>query len=236
MAVGDAVWYSGHGRYGTGPDFDRNFIEFRLYDKDGKLLQTLDDYVALEAVLRQGGKDPWKVFQERIADKTLQVDLSNAGNVRLVGNARDNEFGAHLINWALEQSKTKVVTGPEGQLGEEAKKGPQKYRVMAFYGCETNSYDAALRKTEGFGTKQADLLAHQPRHARRGRRRRLHGVPRRLRQPALGREDARRPEHRDAEERARVLRQPVGVHRPQGQPRREVTARTRGFAREGFRY
>ena len=29
---------------------------------------------------------------------------------------------------------------------------------MAFYGCETNSYDAALRKTEGFGTKEADLL------------------------------------------------------------------------------
>ena len=88
MAVGDAVWYSGHGRYGTGPDFDRNFIEFRLYDTSGKLVQTLDDYVALEAVLRQGGKDPWKVFQDRIKDKTLQVDLSNAGNVRLVGNAR----------------------------------------------------------------------------------------------------------------------------------------------------
>ena len=158
MAVGDAVWYSGHGRYGTGPDFDRNFIEFRLYDKSGKLLQTLDDYVALEAVLRQGGKDPWKVFQDRIKDNTLQVDLSNAGNVRLVGNARDSEFGAHLINWALEKSNTKVVTGPEGQLGEEAKKGSQKYRVMAFYGCETNSYDAALRKTEGFDSKQADLL------------------------------------------------------------------------------
>jgi hypothetical protein len=158
MAVGDAVWYSGHGRYGTGPDFDRNFIEFRLYDKDGKLVQTLDDYVALESVLRQGGKDPWKVFQERIADKTLQVDLSNAGNVRLVGKPRDTEFGAYLINWALEQSNTKVVTGADGALGEAAAKGPQKYRVMAFYGCETNSYDAALRKTAGFDTKAADLL------------------------------------------------------------------------------
>ena len=158
MTVGDAVWYSGHGRYGTGPDFDRNFIEFRLYDADGNLLQTLDDYVALEAVLRKSGKDPWKVFEQRIADKTLQVDLSNAGNVRLVGAAHDNEFGAKLINWALEQSKTQVQTGAGGQLAEDAAKGPQKYRVMAFYGCSTNSYDKALRNTEGFSTKNADLL------------------------------------------------------------------------------
>src|SRR6478735_4754815 len=30
MTQGDAAWYSGHGRYGTGPDFDQNFLEFRL--------------------------------------------------------------------------------------------------------------------------------------------------------------------------------------------------------------
>ena len=158
MSQGDAVWYSGHGRYGTGPDFDRNFIEFRLYDAAGKLEQTIDDYVALEKVLRAGGKDPWREFEKRVADGSLQVDLSNAGNVRLVGAAHDNEFGAKLINWALERSGTKVETGDQGGLGADAAKSAQKYRVMAFYGCSTNSYDKALRNTEGFNTKSADLL------------------------------------------------------------------------------
>jgi hypothetical protein len=157
MAAGDAAWYSGHGRYGTGPDFDRNFIAFRLY-RDGKLEQTIDDYDALEHVLAAGGKDPWKVFEQRVADGTLQVDLSNAGNVRIADHAHSGEFGAKLINWALAKTNTRVQTGDKGQLAEDAAKGPQRYRVLAFYGCSTESYDKELRATEGFSTKQADIL------------------------------------------------------------------------------
>ena len=158
MATGDAAWYSGHGRYGTGPDFDRNFIEFRLRNADGTLAQTLDDYDALEHVLAKGGKDPWKVFQQRIADGTLEVDLSNAGNIRIADHAHSSEFGAKLINWALAKTGTKLQTGAQGQLAEDAAKSPQRYRVLAFYGCSTNSYDKELRATEGFNTKQADIL------------------------------------------------------------------------------
>ena len=33
MAQGDVAYYSGHGRYGSGPDFDRNFAKFTLLDK-----------------------------------------------------------------------------------------------------------------------------------------------------------------------------------------------------------
>jgi hypothetical protein len=158
MAAGDAAWYSGHGRYGTGPDFDRNFIAFRLYNAAGELEQTLDDYDALEHVLAKGGKDPWKVFEQRVADGTLKVDLSNAGNVRIADHAHSSEFGAKLINWALAKSGTRVQTGEKGQLAEDVAKSPQRYRVLAFYGCSTNSYDKELRATEGFSTKQADIL------------------------------------------------------------------------------
>jgi hypothetical protein len=159
MAAGDAAWYSGHGRYGTGPDFDRNFIEFRLYDADGTLTQTIDDYSALESTLRKEGKDPWAVFQRRVADGTLKVDLSNAGNVRIAEKAHGNEFGAKLIQWALDQSKSPLETGASGRLATDAAASPaQKYRVLAFYGCSTNAYDAAMRSTGGFGTKEADLL------------------------------------------------------------------------------
>lgn len=32
------------------------------------------------------------------------------------------------------------------------------HRVVAFYGCSTNSYDTALRNTAGFGIREADVL------------------------------------------------------------------------------
>ena len=235
MTVGDAVWYSGHGRYGTGPDFDRNFIEFRLYDAEGNLLQTLDDYVALEAVLRKGGKDPWKVFEQRIADKTLQVDLSNAGNVRLVGAAHDNEFGAKLINWALEQSKTQVQTGAGGQLARGRRQGTPEVPRDGLLRLLDQLLRQGAAQHRGLQHQERRPAAHEPRHARRRRRRRVHGLPRQLRQPVIGREDAQRRQHRHAQAREPLHGRPLGVHRTQGQ-RRELRQRTRGFAWRALRY
>ena len=118
MTSGDASFYVGHGRYGTGPDFDRNFIEFRLYDADGNLEETLDNYTALEHTLRRESRDPWQAFLARVNSNRIQVDLSNAGNLRMESHAHSNEFGARLIQWALEQSGTPVQTGAGGQLAE----------------------------------------------------------------------------------------------------------------------
>jgi hypothetical protein len=156
MIHGDAAWYSGHGRYGTGPDFDRNYIEFRLYDANGRLEQTIDDYDTLETVLRRQG-DPWTVFRRRIADGSITADLSNAGNIRLA-ISRSSEFGGRLINWALERTGAAVETGPQGELGTRAAGSAQRYRVLAFYGCSTSAYQTALRDTQGFGTREADVL------------------------------------------------------------------------------
>jgi hypothetical protein len=159
MTSGDASFYIGHGRYGTGPDFDRNFIQFRLYDAQGNLEQTLDSYTALEAVMRQEGRDPWQAFLARVNAKRIVVELSNAGNLRMEQRAHGNEFGGRLIQWALDQSGTPLQTGEHGRLAEEAAVNTQRrYRVVAFYGCSTNSYDTALRNTAGFGTREADVL------------------------------------------------------------------------------
>ncbi len=159
MTSGDASFYIGHGRYGTGPDFDRNFIEFRLYDAQGNLEQTIDTYQALETVMRGESRDPWQAFMARVNANRIVVELSNAGNLRLAARPHDNEFGARLIQWALERSGTPLQTGESGELATGAAANPQRrYRVVAFYGCSTNSYDTALRNTEGFGTREADIL------------------------------------------------------------------------------
>ena len=86
---GDAAWYSGHGRYGTGPDFDRNFIEFRLYDTGRQAARRRStatsalETVAARRAARTRGRSSWTRIER---EPTLQVDLSNAGNLRLVGS------------------------------------------------------------------------------------------------------------------------------------------------------
>ena len=166
---------------------------------------------------------------------TLQVDLSNAGNVRLAGarprqrvRRQAHQLGAREVRHAGSRPAS------SGQLADgRAPRARQRYRVLAFYGCSTNSYDKALRDTEGFSTKQADILRHQPRHRAAARtsppscpsstasstrprpRSMLGGVNTAMRKHEHG-----------------FARRSLAVHRTQGQ-RGTLTERTRGFARQG---
>jgi hypothetical protein len=161
MTRGDLAFYTGHGRYGTGPDFDRNFLQFRLYQPPAKEpVQTLDDYDVLERELAKHGK-PWTVFKQWVADGRLEVDFSNAGNLRLVANTpHKSEFGGALMQWALEQQQggSAAATGAGGALAEGAEKSGRGYRLLAFAGCRTQDYEQALRGTPGYGAGAADVL------------------------------------------------------------------------------
>jgi hypothetical protein len=156
MTRGDVAWYSGHGRFGSGPDFDQDFVAV-LKDADGKVLQTLDDEHVLERTLRAEG-DPWTVFNRRLNDGTLEMQITNAGNLWLnKKNAHPSEFGARLMYWALEHGAT-VATGAGGRLEKAAAASPQNYRVLIFDGCRSQDYDRSLRATKGFGTRDADII------------------------------------------------------------------------------
>jgi hypothetical protein len=161
MTRGDAAFYTGHGRYGTGPDFDRNFLQFRIYDPPGQPpVQTIDDYDVLEGVLRQHG-NPWTVFRQWVADGRLEVDFANAGNLRLVATTpHRSEFGGALMQWALEQQQggSAPATGAGGELATAAAASGRRYRLLAFAGCRTQDYERSLRATPGFGLRDADVL------------------------------------------------------------------------------
>jgi hypothetical protein len=158
MTQGDVAYYSGHGRYGSGPDFDPNFGSFTLKDSAGNVEQVLDDYDVLERVLAREG-NPWTVFQRRVHNGTLDVQITNAGNLWLnARNAHSNEFGGKLIYWALQQSGGGPETGAGGRLETGAASGGHAYRVMVFDGCRTQDYDVSLRGTGGFGTRGADII------------------------------------------------------------------------------
>jgi hypothetical protein len=160
---GDVAYYSGHGRYGSGPDFDRNFAKFTLLDKPraegGKPTDVLTDYHLLEDALKREG-NPWRAFLRRVSEQRIEVDLSNAGNLRFSEkNMHAGEFGANLIHWAMDRSGTKAETGTGGRLEKETTAHPErKYRLLVFEACRTGEYEKALRSTQGFSSKDTDLI------------------------------------------------------------------------------
>lgn len=162
MAGGDVSYYTGHGRYGTGPDFDRNFISFTLRDARGQVEQVVDDYEVLAGILRResGGTGAWNRFRWRERRGRIEVEVSNAGNLRLVArNLHPNEFGSRLLHWAMARSGTTPVTGAGGSLGQAAAANPQRqYRILVFDGCRTQDYERSIRSTPGFDTRSTDMI------------------------------------------------------------------------------
>ena len=84
MVQSDVAYYSGHGRYGSGPDFDRNFT-IDLLHADGSVEIAGLDYKDAERELAKDGKPAgrgaWEQFLWRVDKKTIRVNSSNDGNV-----------------------------------------------------------------------------------------------------------------------------------------------------------
>ncbi len=171
MVQSDVAYYMGHGRYGTGPDFDPNFAKFELLPGAPALKYDdikLEDYRVLEKDLAEEGKPygrgPWGQFQWRLKHHRIKVTEMNLGNVRLTETLKHEEFGAYLINWSLSQKGTgaPLQTGAKGPLAKAAKGHPERqYRVLVFDGCRTSDYVGNIQGTPGFDPKSggADVLA-----------------------------------------------------------------------------
>jgi hypothetical protein len=165
MVQSDVAYYTGHGRYGSGPDFDRNFT-IDLLNADGSVDRTFDQYQDAEVALAKEGKpagrSAWQQFLWRVDKKTIRVNGSNDGNVVLnTNNPHGGEFGGNLMYWNLTRNGTPPpkVTGPGNELGNAADKATdRKYRVVVFDGCRSVDYEKQLRKTDGFDTKQSDMF------------------------------------------------------------------------------
>ena len=164
MARSDVAHYTGHGRYGSGPDFDSNFEAFILYGKDKKIELLIKDYKVFQHHLKNEGRKPgrsaWKQFLWREKQGRIKVLFSNAGNIYVnPKNYHPHEFGARLIYWALKKGHAKLASGKTGSIaGEMAKSGNQRYRVIVLAGCRTKDYYSSLRGTPGLNKKSAHLF------------------------------------------------------------------------------
>ncbi len=150
MRTSDATLYSGHGGYGTGPDFDAVAM-FRLRTDDGTW-RTISDLSDLKWALRGGMPE----LERRVADGSLVVDVRAAGNVLLNrGSAHPDELEGKIYDWLIARARTEPSTGPRGALADPR---DDRYRMLAMIGCRTEDYRQGLRATPGYDPRRADLI------------------------------------------------------------------------------
>ncbi len=134
--------YSGHGRYGTGPDFDYNFTA-DLVDDSGTIVASYSEYRDLEQALhtraRAHGRSTLAEYRLLTRQGRLRIRRVNSGN--LVVNLRNyhpDEFGSHLM---VDQLK-----GDANVRRMSRQRFDRKYRLWQFNGCRTHDYFYNLRK------------------------------------------------------------------------------------------
>jgi hypothetical protein len=165
----DVAIYTGHARYGTGPDFDRNF-RIELMNKDGMWLafpdySELEEDLKREAFVAQFGNytgSPLAIIKKMKADGIFKLNPSNDGNV--VINTKSpysaETFGSYLISLAASSPDAQQPIDPSLIKDEN-------YRLWIFSGCSTKMYVNSVRKNQknskSYNTKNLDLLVtNQP--------------------------------------------------------------------------
>ena len=138
----DIAAYGGHGRYGTGPDFDYNFTA-DLVDDNGAVVASFSEYRDLEEMLlahgRPHGRSALAEYRVLTRQRRLVIRRVNSGN--LVVNLRNYhpaEFGAHLM---VDQLKTDANVRRMSR-----QRFARKYRLWLFNGCRTHDYFLNLRR------------------------------------------------------------------------------------------
>jgi hypothetical protein len=163
----DVSYYTGHGRYGSGPDFDAG-MQLEFVDAQGVVTQSFGaDYEAFEHALEAEGKaltpprGPWAQFLDRVAKGTARVRGFNEGNLFLnPSDKHEGEFGAKLMYWNLQRTGAAgatLATGPTGTLATPA--DPLGYQLWVFDGCRTEDYVQSIRATPARTPRQVDVIS-----------------------------------------------------------------------------
>jgi Putative peptidoglycan binding domain len=171
MKQSDAFIYDGHGRYGTGPDFDRNWwftVDWEAYyakfkrrpkDRHGKLrtgtveYQDSKDLHEVESNLNLSNP---AVFEKLEKAGVITLHTAGEGNVGI--NAMPNDSSLH----AYLQGRSRSTKGDE-ELRDEFKDSTERsYRLWLFNGCNTFNYEKKIRASgDNLSAAKLDMFATQ---------------------------------------------------------------------------
>jgi hypothetical protein len=153
--------YGGHARYGTGPDFDRNYTITVHWDKVPARLRGTNS--GDESMSSDRFMQAFKVGDNRSGIKTFDR-MRAAGELTFVGHpegnlginpgpvTHPNTLGNHLIGLATKDQPLRLAPSVSDD----------HYRLWLFNGCVTKEYMKALRTSGNaqMGTKQLDVTTN----------------------------------------------------------------------------
>jgi hypothetical protein len=169
MNEGDAFIYGGHARYGTGPDFDRNYrftVNWQNYkgkipEGHKKEPEIYDDSDHLMKDLGIKGSEAQKIARfESLRNSEPPVIVFHGVSEGNIGinpepTSHKSDFGAHLMRLTSK--------GQDRPLAKEITQ--KRYRVWLFNGCSTGDYKDAIRGSGNANLAGDQLLMHMTENA-----------------------------------------------------------------------
>jgi len=172
MHRSDLFIYDGHGRYGTGPDFDRNWwitvnwdryteVYKKAVTRDGKLRAGKEDIVDAHEIhyaeedLGLHGSDPIKRFKGLEEKGVMEFHAVGTGNIGI--NTEPNEMSLHgwLQGRSIASTKDELASSFKGDKERD-------YRLWLFNGCNTFNYEKRIRESgDALSSKKLDMFLTQ---------------------------------------------------------------------------
>jgi peptidoglycan hydrolase-like protein with peptidoglycan-binding domain len=157
MNESDLFAYGGHARYGTGPDFDRNY-HFAVHwdafprapaDKSGD--EEIKDLEAFSAATHVTTS---RRFEELEAAGAVEFVAHPGGNVIIQTDPQSHvhDLGAYFqrrANQGQPDALPSAIT-------------ESRYRLWMFNGCSTRDYVRAVRRNPNLGTRDLDMVVTDP--------------------------------------------------------------------------
>lgn len=157
MNESDLFLYGGHARYGTGPDFDRNYhfvVDWDApkapkvsghYGKQTVSSDQLTEFLGVRTIAQFEKLEKAGVVTF-VADPTGNLTLSQGAL------SHKGDLGAYFISRASKGRENPLTAG----ILE------RKYRLWMFNGCSTNDYVKTIREDPYLKSKDLDLTVTDP--------------------------------------------------------------------------
>lgn len=158
MNESDAFIYSGHGRYGAGPDFDRNWTVVVDWDQvqfprprgaRDRYVENQEYQMIRDLRLGGSGRAAGTRMRALIASGAARVVGHSSGNLGISSGAylHPDELGGVLIAEATSGQAQPLATS----ITED------HYRLWIFDACRTAEYEASLRGTGNIRLNEENL-------------------------------------------------------------------------------
>jgi peptidoglycan hydrolase-like protein with peptidoglycan-binding domain len=157
MNESDLFSYGGHARYGTGPDFDRNYhfvVHWDAFPNPPRGRSGDEEIPGMDAFVEATGIRTAARFEQLEAQGAVEFVPHPGGNVTINVDPQSHvrELGAYFMRRANAGQTNALDTG----ITES------RYRLWMFNGCSTRDYVRSVRRNPLLGSRDLDMVVTDP--------------------------------------------------------------------------